>query len=121
MEPVHIHKSLTLVPILNQMNLVHTLTPCSLRTIFLSHVCNMRVYYDGKKCYFKILTDLHVLSTTEYESRVCIRWYWYVERSDHVILMYVDVFCSPGYEKLVLGVPSVHLSMYVCKYGWMLC
>jgi hypothetical protein len=52
-----------------------------------------------KKIDLKILTDLHVLSITEYENRMCMRWYCHVERIDLVILMDVHVFISPGYEK----------------------
>lgn len=60
------------------------------------------------------MTDLHVLSTTEYENRMYIRWYCHFERIDHVILMDVHVLISPGYEKGVFGVLSVHLSVHVC-------
>lgn len=67
-----------------------------------------------KKNDLKILTDLNVLSTTEYENGMCIRWYCHVERIDHVILMDVPVFISPGYEKGAFGVLSIHLSVYVC-------
>jgi hypothetical protein len=60
------------------------------------------------------LTDLHVLSKTEYENGMCIRWYCHVERIDHVIMMNVHVFISPGYEEGVFGVLSIHLSVYMC-------
>lgn len=49
---------------------------------------------------FEILMDLHFCSTPEYENVLHMRWKCHVERITRIILMGLNTFILPEYEKV---------------------
>lgn len=89
---------------------------CEYHVQFLMYTVYMGRYSVVERYYVEILTDLHVFSTPTYDNPVYMRKYCDVEKYDLEILTDLWVFKTPWYERVVAGIASVHVYMYVCTY-----